>query len=81
MEKNGSSPDQTRAVEDLLYSGLTAYEIELILMNAGPLNFCVNLFGIHNGKIYPIHIGIGSKRSSKRIRKCKIVNLNQPRNL
>ena len=33
------------------------YELEIILLNCGPLNFTVNIFGYHKGKTYPIHIG------------------------
>ena len=64
-----------REVESLLYSGLTTYQIELILLNAIQIDFVVNIFGFHQGNSYPIHIGVGAKSSSKRNIEAKEINI------
>merc|ERR1712083_225752 len=51
------------------------YQIEMILLNAGHLQFTVNIFGFHMGNIYPIHIGIGASASSQKNLQVKTVNI------
>lgn len=71
-EKNEVS---SREVEELLFSGITSYQVEFILLNAMTFEFCVNIFGYFSGSIYPIHIGIGARRCSSKAKELTVINL------
>lgn len=66
---------QNREIENLLYSGLTTWQLEVILSNALSKNFTVNLFGYYHGAVYPIHIGICASRNSEKTLEKKALNL------
>ena len=45
IECQNNLEDISKEVDDLLYSGLSLYDLEKILLNCGPKDFVVNIFG------------------------------------